>query len=696
MGLDLFLKLRKVAVKVASAALIKVAIFGGGPAGVAAAYWLSRPEQHGRFTVKLYTQGWRLGGKCASGRNQPLGNRIEEHGLHLLMGSYQNGFATMRAAYADWRQIKSDPLNAFQSWTDAFLPQRFVTLMAQDGPGNPPAWSPWNFPFPILPGQPGDSPQELIDALIVTMCDWLAACTPATAPFAAALLPALQLLHKLLAPSPAGNNVQTEAALDNAAQAIQNSLRLAQQALKSTLSGPGGTPAAALGLMDLPQDIHRLAILADLGVAIGLGYLFDVRGKGPGAFDALDTQDFRAWLAGHGASAKTTASAPVQAFYDLTFAAIGGNTQQPGSIAAGCALRAQLEMVLGYRNAPLWKMAAGMGDTVFTPFYDVLTARGVGIEFFSRVTGLQATQGGRLDAVEITTQAATVGGAPYAPLVRLPYGQGKFLDCWPNQPIWSQLVNGSQLEAEGVDFEKSWWTTSTGAPRQLNAGTDFDIAILAMPPDAIAAAGPSLAQTDPAWANALNASASVATQSLQLWLKPDLAGLGWDDGSTVLTSFTEPYDSWGDMSQVIPAEDWGSAEKPQSIGYFCGCLVQLGGPVDPPAMAAAAEAAATSWMTGNLATLWPNIGSNPVNNADILGRYDLANFDLSDRYVQTPAGTNVSARFSPATPAGFSNLYTIGDWTKTRFSGGCFESAIESAMLASRAISGFPLVIKTG
>ena len=45
--------------------------------------------------------------------------------------------------------------------------------------------------------------------------------------------------------------------------------------------------------------------------------------------------------------------------------------------------------------------------------------------------------------------------------------------------------------------------------------------------------------------------------------------------------------------------------------------------------------------------------------------------------------------------ADFSNLYVVGDWTKTRFSGGCFESAIESAMLASRGISGFPTEIKT-
>lgn len=63
--------------------------------------------------------------------------------------------------------------------------------------------------------------------------------------------------------------------------------------------------------------------------------------------------------------------------------------------------------------------------------------------------------------------------------------------------------------------------------------------------------------------------------------------------------------------------------------------------------------------------------------------------------MQTPAGDNVASRLDPSATAGFSNLYAIGDWTLTRFSGGCFESAVESAMLASRAISGFPPTIKT-
>ena len=76
----------------------KVAVLGGGAAGVAAAFWLSAPEQNGRYQVTLYTQGWRLGGKCASGRNADLDNRIEEHGLHMLMGCYRpGGFLTTDA-----------------------------------------------------------------------------------------------------------------------------------------------------------------------------------------------------------------------------------------------------------------------------------------------------------------------------------------------------------------------------------------------------------------------------------------------------------------------------------------------------------------------------------------------------------------------------------------------------------------------
>lgn len=679
----------------ASGQPVRIAILGGGPAGVVAAYWLSRPEQNGRYAVTLYTQGWRLGGKCASGRNMDLGARIEEHGLHMLMGCYENAFTTLRDAYTDWRQLKPDPGSAFQTWEDAFLPQRLVTVMSQDGPGTPPSWSPWNFNCPQLPGKPGDPVDEVIDDLIVRACEMLIGQTPDEAPFAALLKPALEALIQVLKDPLTGNIGGVKAALVSAGQAVQQSIGQTQMLAQLQAPAlPPGWPNVS-DITDFLQSLQRLAILADLVVAIGLGYLRDILGQGAGAYDALDSVDFRTWLSSNGASGETLSSAPVQAFYDLTFAAVGGNPQN-WSIAAGCALRAQLEIAVGYRDAPLWKMAAGMGDTVFTPLYEVLTARGVKVEFFTRITGLSASAGGQLDSIEVTTQATMADGTPYAPLIPVPYGQGQSLDCWPNQPLWDQLTNGAQLQADGVDFEKSWCTVSEGPPIQLTAGVDFDIAILAMPPEAIRSVGDSLVLNSARWGDALGESASVGTQSLQLWLKPDLDGLGWQDGSTVLTSFVEPYDSWGDMSQVIPAENWGAANTPGSIAYFCGCYALPGGTINPPKAEQGAAIEATNWMGTNLSTLWPKAGPADPDNPNFLGRYDVANFDLSDLYVQTPAGNNVAARFSPATPADFGNLYVVGDWTKTRFSGGCFESAVESAMLASRAISGFPPNVKTG
>ena len=107
-------------------------------------------------------------------------------------------------------------------------------------------------------------------------------------------------------------------------------------------------------------------------------------------------------------------------------------------------------------------------------------------------------------------------------------------------------------------------------------------------------------------------------------------------------------------------------------------------------MLRAATGFADQWMQKDLPTLWPN---NPLDQ--IFDRYDVANFSGSDLYVQTPGGTNVASRLSPAATATFTNLYVVGDWTRTRFSGGCFESAVESGMLAAQAISGIPAQIKT-
>ncbi|HEY6464048.1 MAG TPA: FAD-dependent oxidoreductase, partial [Polyangiaceae bacterium] len=68
---------------------VRVAILGGGMGGVAAAWALVHDAPPGvTYDVTIYEASWRLGGKCASGRNTGQGNRIEEHGIHILMGFY--------------------------------------------------------------------------------------------------------------------------------------------------------------------------------------------------------------------------------------------------------------------------------------------------------------------------------------------------------------------------------------------------------------------------------------------------------------------------------------------------------------------------------------------------------------------------------------------------------------------------------
>ena len=77
-------------------------------AALSAAWRLSEPASRDRFeSITVYQRGWRLGGKAASSRG-PNG-RIEEHGLHIWLGSYENAFALLRECYAELDRATTDP-----------------------------------------------------------------------------------------------------------------------------------------------------------------------------------------------------------------------------------------------------------------------------------------------------------------------------------------------------------------------------------------------------------------------------------------------------------------------------------------------------------------------------------------------------------------------------------------------------------
>src|SRR6476661_2217854 len=127
----------------------RIAILGGGVGSITAAWALtSLPGWSDRFEITLYQMGWRLGGKGASGRNARYGQRIEEHGLHIWMGCYENAFAVMQRCYAEMNRPAGSPL---ARWDDAFKQHSLVTLMEHvDG-----RWLPWTSCFPTNDEVPG-------------------------------------------------------------------------------------------------------------------------------------------------------------------------------------------------------------------------------------------------------------------------------------------------------------------------------------------------------------------------------------------------------------------------------------------------------------------------------------------------------------------------------------------------------------
>ena len=121
----------------------KIAILGGGAGALAAAFGLTeRPGWRDDYEITVYQMGWRLGGKGASGRNAGDDQRIEEHGLHVWSGFYENAFRVMRACYEEMDRPPGAPLATVE---DAFKPQNFVTFTEFVGG----EWKDWNLDFPM-------------------------------------------------------------------------------------------------------------------------------------------------------------------------------------------------------------------------------------------------------------------------------------------------------------------------------------------------------------------------------------------------------------------------------------------------------------------------------------------------------------------------------------------------------------------
>jgi uncharacterized protein with NAD-binding domain and iron-sulfur cluster len=705
---------------------IRVAVLGGGLGSMAAAFGLTAtPELRARYQVTVYQQGWRLGGKGASGRNAAVAQRIEEHGLHAFMGFYENAFRLVRAAYEEWNK---KPENPFQTWKDAFTPQRMVTLQDWiDGPDGA-GWSTWNITFPRRGGEPGDG-----DA------------GPALGEYVARVL---HWMRELVEASPLGSDARgaepgvlsalgsiARGALHAVAEGLEDfalghrvlaaAQWLAQKLGIETESTAPETRGAILELVDEfrawsaraldalfegDRTLYHLGILLDLGAAMVRGLVVDVLPYGKAGFERINHLEFRAWLERHGARPGAgTWSSPVRALYDLAFAWVGGDTSDLANaqIAAGVAAKVVLEIGFGYKDAPLWKMQAGMGDTVFSPLYEVLKQRGVKFEFFHRVKHLGLSPNKHLvKSIELSRQADLVV-PEYQPLVEV-----QNLPCWPSEPQWEQLKDGEALRRAGVNFESAWCTHEVGR-RTLELGRDFDKVVLGISVGALKEITSELADAEPAWRAMLEHTRTVQTMAAQLWLTPTLSQLGWKAGTTIMTGYAEPLGSWGEMSHVLPREAWPADHRPGSVHYFCGVLKDAAvipppsDPTFPHRETRRAREISREYFERHMGHLWPDAA--PPGNPEGLdlrllvdlhdgtpeqrfdAQYFRANVDPTERYVLSVPGS-IAWRL-PADGSGFDNLFLAGDWVDTSLNGGCAEAAVEAGFRASRAICGWPAEI---
>ena len=682
------------------ASKIKVAILGGGCGAVSAAYWLSA-TQHLRdtYAVTVYTQGWRLGGKGASGRNAAQGERIEEHGLHMMMGFYENAFHTIQGAYA---AMPPDAGAAFPDWRKAFEPRRRITLM-MPWTNAPSGWRAWNLDFPRFPGTPGDGPLALapgtdymhetlhyVTSLLVR--DTLQGVLDRLRAHSSWLGVIAHLAERLLDDLTEHLAARADYTIEAHRTTLCATLRVLQSWVRDHLLERIADTAAGI-VDDLRFELYCAALLLDLGLAGVIGFLIDVLPYGEAGYARINDADFKDWLQAHGAAESSVHAAPIMGLYDLAFAYVNGDSSDPrnGRVAAGAMLRLTLRMAFTYKDAPLWRMRAGMGDVIFTPLYKTLRARGVTFEFFQRVAALRpAADGLAIDGIALTRQALPIAG--YDPLTRVTFADGKHWDCWPSRPLWGQLQGGEQ---PGVDFEDPWCTVQAGT-RTLQRGVDFDCVIAGLPPAALAPVTAPL-MGNARWAAMIGNATSVATRSVQLWMKPDLAGLGWPYGATVSVAYADPLRSWGEMSQVLDAEAWPAGAEPRSCEYLCGTFQPTAPPPpaganDPaylPAQHAAVKSEAQTWLDHNTRALWPAVtGANGLDRTQLTSAYYRANVAWSELYVQTLPGS-VRFRLAPGA-SGFGNLYLAGDWTLTSINGGCAEAAFESGLHAACAISGEP------
>jgi uncharacterized protein with NAD-binding domain and iron-sulfur cluster len=657
-------------------------------AGLTAAWELSSGDWRERLeSITVYQRGWRLGGKGASSRGRH--GRIEEHGLHLLLGCYDATFRVLRQVYAELDRPATDPDCPIRTWQEALEPAGDIGL-AEDGA----AWTSFVTRFSgndALPGEAGAEDRVLTPLDVATRGLRLLAdfhrslAQPRTGVF----------LSSLPTPSSAASDIGT-VLRSLGLTAFAGLLEAAERGSRAAADGwlpPNVAPALA-DVLRASRDGLRAAVsadpasrrtwhLVDLVVTSLQGMAVDGLLSGQG-WECIDHLAYREWLTRHGASRETLDSPVVRGMQDLTFAYEEGDRTRP-RFAAGLGLQLSGRMLFDHKGAIFWRMQAGMGEVVFAPLYQALRRRGVEFRFFHRLTNLGLAGRSSVGSVSLARQADLAPGrSRYKPLVRL-----GGLPCWPAHPLADQLTDNP-----GEASESHWGPAPDTGIARLVAGRDFDAVVLAVSLGMIPHAAGELVNASPAWRDMVDVVGTVATRSAQLWLVARESELGWTGGPGVtLSGFGDTFDTWASMGHLLQREQWPAAGAPRTLAYLCGAMSD----VSPAQGEEVVRASLRRFLDENITALWPAARAGVGFRWDLLwddegrtgprrlaAQHVRANLDPSDRYVQSLPGSG-RYRIAPGR-TGFDNLAIAGDWTACGFDAGCLEAATRSGVLAARAV----------
>ena len=499
----------------------------------------------------------------------------------VWFGFYDNAFRLMRDAYEELGREPGTPLATID---DAFKPCDRLVLYDRQGDG----WHAHTLDFPRnlqRPGEPGELPTfwEMAErACRWGLSAWRALSGDRDLDLTEPDLPFVPDWFEDLASELAGDVLDLPRGRGAPARAGRAPGPRTAGHTDHLVARQAAQPALLVRLlgfrdwlwlllrepMEDDAELRFFFTFVDAGVSTVAGIVED--GVLERGFDAVNDEEWAAWLARHGAKEVTLGRTPelrapvLRAVYDVAFGFPGGSIAA-ADVAAGTATSDLLRLVFSYRGSFMRKMQAGMGDTVFTPVYEVLRRRGVRFKFFHEVTKLGvAGHDKRVDSIEVVPQVELRDGAEeYLPLADV-----RGLPCWPSEPLWDQL----EPAARGHDFELR--PNPLGRdPLLLRRGEDFDAVVLGIPVGALEPICRELMARDERFRRGIERAVTVQTQAFQVWANRHGPELGWThEGNSVAGCYVEPIDTYCDMTHLIPREDWKQADDVRTIAYLCGVL----------------------------------------------------------------------------------------------------------------------------